>query len=78
MQRRLPLLKEYAQIKQNMDLQEQLHIKMKQEQGNMYASGRGSNPSGGISAFRGGASTDGMLDHGVPMIADSNSEAMHS
>ena len=51
---------------------------MKQEQSNMYASGRGSNPSGGISAFRGGASTDGMLDHGVPMIADSNSEAVMS
>ena len=51
---------------------------MKQEQSNMYASGRGSNPSGGISAFRGGASTDGMLDHGVPMIADSNSEAIQS
>ena len=31
MQRRFPLLKEYAQIKQNMDLQEQLHMQMKQK-----------------------------------------------
>ena len=70
------MLKEYAQIKQNMDLQEQLHMQMKREQelknqqplpgqmSNMHGSGRQSDPSGGISAFRGGASMDGY-DAGV-------------
>ena len=45
---------------------------------NMHGSGRMSNPSGGISAFRGGASTDGTQDHGVPtdkfVVGDSTSE----
>ena len=73
-QRRFPHLKEYAQIKQNMDLQEQLHMQMKQNQdarmaqdnSHMHGSGRQSDPSGGVSAFRGGASMDGMGDVGIP------------
>lgn len=65
------MLKEYAQIKQNMDLQEQLHLQMKQGtdqrmMGNASAL-HGSDPSGGgVSAFRGGASTDGTQDIGIP------------
>ena len=69
-----------------MDLQEQLHMQMKQNQdqtrmndgSNIHGSGRQSDPSGGISAFRGGASMDGTHDHGVPadkfIVGDSGSE----
>ena len=91
LQRRFPLLKEYAQIKQNMDLQEQLHMQMKRNQeqmrgmndhSNIHGSGRQSDPSGGISAFRGGASMDGTQDHGVPTdkfsVGDSTREIAKS
>ena len=76
-----------------MDLQEQLHVQMKKNQegqitaihenSNVHVSGRQSDPSGGISAFRGGASTDGTHDHGVPadkfvVGGDSASEIMKS
>ena len=74
-----------------MDLQEQLHVQMKKNQegtvvaadnSNVHISGRQSDPSGGISAFRGGASMDGTQDHGVPtdkfVVGDSASEIMKS
>ena len=52
------------------------------ENSNVHVSGRQSDPSGGISAFRGGASTDGTHDHGVPtdkfVVGDSASEIMKS
>ena len=43
----------------------------------------GSDPSGGVSAFRGGASTDGTADIGIPgdkfvVGNESNSEIMNS
>ena len=85
------MLKEYAQIKQNMDLQEQLHLQMRENQdqqraqhdlSNVHGSGRMSNPSGGISAFRGGASMVGTQDLGVPtdnfVVGDSTSEVLKS
>ena len=48
----------------------------------MHASARQSDPSGGISAFHGGASMDGTADGGVPtdkyLIGDTASEVMRS
>ena len=48
----------------------------------MHGSGRQSDPSGGISAFRGGASQDGTHYSGVPedkfVVGDSTSEVGRS
>jgi len=48
----------------------------------IHGSGRMSDPSGGISAFRGGASQDGTHDVGVPtdkyVVGDSASEVFAS
>lgn len=48
----------------------------------MHGSGRQSDPSGGISAFRGGASMDGTHYDGVPtdkfIVGDSTSEVVRS
>ena len=48
----------------------------------MHGSGRQSDPSGGISAFRGGASMDGTHYDGVPtdkfVVGDSTSEVVRS
>ena len=48
----------------------------------VHGSGRQSDPSGGISAFRGGASMDGTHFDGVPtdkfIVGDSTSEVLRS
>ena len=48
----------------------------------VHGSGRQSDPSGGISAFRGGVSMDGTYHDGVPtdkfIVGDSTSEAVRS
>ena len=62
-----------------MDLQEQLHLKIQQNQeqqqrmqqdfSNMHGSARQSEPSGGISAFHGAVTNeevDTMVDYGAP------------